>query len=100
MGWQVPAPSCVPVQTTPPSWPFAADIGATLTATARMQATRRAAMIVLSAVCFMVDAADVKVFVSPKARPGVIAVTAGLDLSTYLIGLNPLLTLSSLITHG
>jgi hypothetical protein len=55
---------------------LAAASAAKLIAAVNREAMRRAAMIARAAVCFMVAAADVKDRWGPRARLGVITVTA------------------------
>jgi hypothetical protein len=101
VGWQVPEVICVPVQTTPPSWPLAAATAAKLIAAVNREAMRRPAMIARAAVCFMVAATDVKVRRGPQARLGVIAATAPRlvrDFSAKLIGSDALLMFGSFVT--
>ena len=66
VGWQVAAASCVPVQTTPPSWPLAVATAAMLTAPIKREATRRPTMIALWVACFTVAAKDVTVGVCER----------------------------------
>ena len=89
LGWQVPEASCVPVQTTPPSWPLAVATAAKLTAAVRRVAMRRPAMIALWAVFLIVATKDVAVVLGLHAPLGVIAVTAARlvrDLSAKVAG--------------
>ena len=75
LGWQVSAANCVPVQTTPPSWPLAAAAAAKPTAPIKREAKTRPPTMACLTACLIFAAKDVTVLWGPQRPLNVGAVT-------------------------
>jgi hypothetical protein len=89
LGWQVSAANCVPVQTTPPSWPLAVAAAAKPTAPIKKGAKTRPPTIACLTACLIFAAKDVTVLWGPQGPLNIGAVTTPRrvrGLSAKLIG--------------